>query len=184
MTDKHNAKTTEVYTSTSGFSELVSSSVFYPVVVLTVILGFTSIYGFLQNPHKLKSVVEIITKKVLVSQKTPIAYKNNYHIDSSFKKQEEHQYTDQSRYSIFTAAFDASLNNSHSVKSITPVSFEYDITSKQFWGDLDSSRIESAIEESQRQNNGPIIIGTPLEHSNSVNKGDSKYSMKAALIRL
>ena len=68
------------------------------------------------------------------------------------------------------------------VDSNYPVSFDYDITSNQFWGDLDMTRIESAIEETQRQNSGSFMIGTPIELDSSIERNDSKYSMRAGQI--
>jgi len=49
----HNNKDkTEVY-SISGFKDTLASPVFYPVIVVAMLLGITSILGFVQNPMKL-----------------------------------------------------------------------------------------------------------------------------------
>jgi hypothetical protein len=69
-------------------------------------------------------------------------------------------------------------------QGLQKVSFNYDITSKQFWGSLDSSRIESASEESDRENIEGLRIGAPLSPDYSSEENDSKYSMTAGLLRL
>ena len=53
----------EVY-STSGFRDTLASPIFYPVIVVALVLGVTSIFGFVQNPLKLKAVVNVIQQKV------------------------------------------------------------------------------------------------------------------------
>jgi len=50
--------------STSGFKDTLASPVFYPVIVVAIVLGVTSIFGLTQNPLKLKTVVNIIHQKV------------------------------------------------------------------------------------------------------------------------
>jgi len=90
---------------------------------------------------------------------------------------------DYNRYSIFSTDF--SLVDQKA--GLKKVSFDYDITSKQFWGDLDTSRIESLIEETQRKNRDDLMIGAPIDPAHSSNENDSKYSMKvrkAFLIKL
>ncbi len=69
-------------------------------------------------------------------------------------------------------------------KELQRVSFDYDITSKQFWGGLDASRIESAIEESKRKDRNALVIGVPLSSEYSLEQGDEKYSMGAGILRL
>lgn len=182
MSKNNKADAAEVYSS-MGFSELFSSPVFYSVLVLTIILGLSSAFGFLQNPRKLKLVVDVISHKVSLSRPHVVS-QNEYLISQSMKSDKETTISniDKNRYSIFSDSF----NNSDLVisqgTSVKPVSFDYDITSREFWGDLDMTRIESAIEETQRQNRGSFTIGTPIELDSSIERNDSKYSMRAGLI--
>ena len=43
------------------------------------------------------------------------------------------------------------------------VSFNYDVTANDFWTDLDTTRLESAIEESNRHDLEASLIRAPLE---------------------
>ena len=60
------AKKEAVYSSTN-MSDLLSSPVFYSVIALSFILGVSSIFGFFNNPRKLKTVVDVISQKILVN---------------------------------------------------------------------------------------------------------------------
>jgi len=184
---ENNIKADDVYRIT-GFSDLVSSPVFYSVLVLTIILGLSSIFGFLQNPHKLKAVVDVMSQKVSISQHDNIRVVNRNEYSMSHSLAAEvidgltASYPDVNRYSIFAYNFYNSGFGENQTAGFKPVSFEYDITSRQFWGDLDISRIESALEESQRLSNDAFMIGAPLEPNYSLGKGDSKYYIKAVSI--
>ena len=187
----------EVYSSTS-LSDLFSSPIFYSVIVLTFILGVSSIFGFFNNPRKLKTVVDVISQKILISPNSNTAAFNanadteylfqNYSLKMHTSKKgmalkfTDSSYNIYSKYSV-TSAVSRTANNRVS-DNTQRVSFDYDITSKQFWGDIDESRIESMLEETQRQNGDSLIIGAPLSSEDSLEQGDEKYSMNAGLLRL
>ncbi len=171
-------KKEEVYTSTE-LSDLLSSPVFYSVIALTFILGLSSIFGFFQNPRKLKTVVDIISEKVSSIQTNTVSFDNEQY---SLVQPEIDELS--GRYSIFSNDLFTVSYDQNSRRSIERVSFNYDITSKRFWGNLDSSRIESAAEESRRENKDAVMIGTPLSPEYYSEQGDSKYSMSAGLLRL
>ena len=58
----------EEYYSITGFSELVASPFFYSILILTVILGLASTFGFFQNPRKLKLIIDLISQRVFISE--------------------------------------------------------------------------------------------------------------------
>ena len=185
-------KKEEVYSSTD-FSDLLSSPIFYSVIALTFILGLSSIFGFFNNPRKLKIVIDVISQKLLI---TPNSNAVLYEVDEDYLLQ---------KYSLRAPILNSALPNKHgrsinsyklssdtivfdsklkAWKSTQRVSFDYDITSKQFWGDIDASSIESAFEESLQENIEANVIGVPLSSDYYSGKGDSKYSMRIGLLRL
>lgn len=187
MNNKNKLVTTNVY-STTGFSDLISSPIFYPVLILTILLGLSSTFGFLQNPLKLKAVVDIISDKVSLSEGNKIraVNQNEYSVAHGLMKYDLEKSTalfiNGDRYSIF--ARDLSGVNSKFVQGsgIRRVSFDYDITSRQFWGDLDLSKIESTLEESRRKHRDALITGTPLELKAPTNRVGSLYSLGVSKI--
>lgn len=60
-------KKQEIY-SVSEFKDLVSSNNFYTVAAIALVLGVASAMGFIQEPRKLKSVVDTLSSKVTASQ--------------------------------------------------------------------------------------------------------------------
>jgi len=187
MSNKNKLGTTNVY-STTGFSDLVSSPIFYPVLILTILLGLSSTFGFLQNPLKLKAVVEIISKKVSLSESNKIraVNQNKFSVAHGLLQHDVEKDTvsfiNGDRYSIFVRDFSSANSNFEQGSGIRPVSFDYDITSRQFWGDLDLSKIESTLEESQRKYRDALITGTPLELTSPTNRADSLYSLSVSKI--
>lgn len=188
MSNKNKENTSNIY-STTSLSDLVSSPVFYSVLVLTILLGLSSAFGFLQNPLRLKAVVDVISKKVSVSSKAATSSVNQkeYVISQGLQEGElERRVVSKmgDRYSIFASNFSVVRMDSSSSFSTQPVSFDYDITSRQFWGDLDISKIESALEESERKDKGSFIIDTPYESltPNGRDRDASKYSLKAGRV--
>jgi len=188
----------EVYSSTN-LSDLLSSPVFYSVIALAFILGVSSIFGFFNNPRKLKTVVDVISQKLLISPNSNTAsfnanaeylrqkYLLKVATNASANNEKEMLLTVISNpYNILSGFSGASTISKIETtnKNFQRVSFDYDITSKQFWSDFDASQIESMIEESQRQNGNSLIIGTPLSSDYSLEQGDEKYSMNAGLLRL
>jgi len=181
-----------VYSSTD-LSDLLSSPVFYSVIALTFILGLSSIFGFFNNPRKLKTVVDVISQKILINPNSnTVSFEadadyllRNYSLDSlpinlaglTTSNHVEDPYNISSQLII--------LNPVSNVKNYTrKVSLDYDITSKRFWDGLDDSRLEAVIEESQRQNSDSLTIGAPLSTEYLLEEGDSKYSMRASILRL
>jgi len=173
-------KDIDVYRIT-GFTDIIASPVFYIVLVLTIFLGLSSIFGFLQNPRKLKTVIDVIHHKTVISHTSSVDKKysltsvmNNENFvdrDSSTVS-----YLDDSRYSIFS--HDINLDFSElATDGIQHVSFNYDITSKQFWGYLEMGRLLPSIEDTS-ENLNPLILGTPIDSNLLLDNDDSKYSMK------
>jgi len=181
MKNKNNAKE-EVYSSTE-LSDLLSSPVFYSVLALTFFLGLSSVFGFLQNPRKLKIVVDAISEKVSIYQNIDYSFGVDQY-SAYGSSVDEVSYADNNRYSILSKELFAPTDKviEHSIEK---VSFNYDITSKQFWSDLDTSSIESASEESIRKNAESWRLGTPLSSDYYVDQDDSKYSLKSVgILRL
>ena len=183
----------EVVYSSTNMSDLLSSPVFYSVIALTFILGLSSIFGFFNNPRKLKTVVDVISQKILInpnSNTVSFDADEDYLLQNySFKAMSinldwpissaniEDPYNISSKLIVLNPALSVKIDTQR-------VSFDYDITSKQFWGGLDASRIESAIEESQRKDRDALVIGVPLSSEYSLEQGDEKYSMGAGILRL
>lgn len=161
---RHN-KEPEVY-STTGFKDTLASPYFYPIAVITIVLGVSSILGFLQNPLKLKAVVNVINQKVSVSSPVRSSVNHDlYSLSQSFseKKINTQRKENAETINIFQDFYATKISNQTDEASLQRVSFNYDVTSTQFWTDLDTSRIESAIEESNRQDHEASMIGVPLE---------------------
>ncbi len=181
MKNKNNVRE-EVYSATE-LSDLLSSPVFYSVLALTFFLGLSSVFGFLQNPRKLKTVVDAISEKVSIYQNSEAGFGVDQY-SSYGSSVDAVSYIDNSRYSISFKELFAPTDKIIE-QSIQKVSFNYDITSKQFWGNLDSSSIESASEESIRKNAESWRLGAPLSSDYYVDQDGSKYSLKSAgLLRL
>ncbi len=80
----------EIY-SITGFKDILASPLFYPIVAVSVILGIASMFGFLQNPLKLKAVVNSIHNKVSISR--PLKKRNyqnqSFNNDTAYKIERE-----------------------------------------------------------------------------------------------
>ncbi len=63
-----NLKNKEEPYSISGFSDLINSPVFLAILLLTFILGLSSVFGFFQNPQKLRLIIELINQRVNISE--------------------------------------------------------------------------------------------------------------------
>lgn len=173
----------QVYSST-GLSDLLSSPVFYSVLALTFFLGLSSVFGFLQNPRKLKTVVDAISEKVSIYQNSEAGFGVDQYSSYGSTVVDAVSYLDNNRYSVLSKDLFAPTEKAIE-RGIQRVSFNYDITSNEFWGNLDSSSIESAPEESVRNNTENWRLGTPLSSDYYNDQGDSKYSLKSAgLLRL
>lgn len=167
-----NHKKVEVYTATS-FSDLLSSPVFYSTAAIAFVLGVFSILGFLQSPAKLKTTVDMIAKKVIVLElkeptSTVVAVNNSVELNKT-------PVSNRNRYS--------SLSNKlleKSIAGVKPVSFDYDITSKHFWDNLDTKTMPGVvkIEDSAKIKNDSLLFGTPVESDFLENNDDARYSLK------
>ena len=183
---KHKYKEPEIY-STTGFKDVLASPVFYAIATIAFVLGVSTIFGFLQNPLRLKAVVSVIHQKVSpeVSERTIVTH-NAYSLSESFNK---NHYKNNGlvninkearviRYQDTTEYFG---NNNNTEKHIQHVSFNYDITSHDFWSNLDSSSLESVTGELKRKEIEASMIGTPLEpdfQQNTDKIDDSIYVLK------
>lgn len=176
--------------SITGFADVVSSPIFYSVIILTIILGLASVFGFFQNPLRLKLIIDLISQRVSISKvenKTATEYPSNTEnskaslindlYPDTYKKlkiiyQRDGKITasslDDSRYSILkdideknSSDEDASLN------SMIPVSLDYNISSPHFWGKL-----------SQKKPTENLLTDIQLSPYDSLQTGDSIYSLK------
>jgi len=181
MKNKNNV-TEEVYSATE-LSDLLSSPVFYTVLALTFFLGLSSVFGFLQNPRKLKTVVDAISERVSDFQDIEAGFGVDQY-SSYGSAVDAVLYLDNDRYSILSKDLFSPMDKAIE-QSIQKVSFNYDITSKQFWSNLDTSSIESASEESIRKKMESWRLGAPLSSDYYIDQGDSIYSLKSSgLLRL
>ncbi len=178
----------EVY-SASRFSDLMASPAFYSTATIALVLGFSSIFGFLQSPDKLKSTVDSITQKVMVYQ-TEEAGRNFISDKKSLEVQVSKNRNSQSNeYDILTDLLPKTLPNkfvsamdkqlaSKGVQTLQLASFNYDITSKHFWSDLDLDDKHGVTLDSRHAPSDVLMIGVPVEPALIPKKGDSKYSLK------
>jgi hypothetical protein len=185
----------EIVYSSTNLSDLLSSPVFYSVIALAFILGLSSIFGFFNNPRKLKTVVDVISQKILVNPNSnTVSFDSNddyllrkYSLKVLDLDLTESAFSASSGYNPYDITsnlitLDDTLGSASTAKqALQRVSFDYDITSRQFWGDLDATRIESAIEESERRDRDTLMIGVPLSSEYSLEEGDNKYSMGFSL---
>jgi hypothetical protein len=188
MNKKRKYKEPEIY-STTGFKDVLASPLFYSIAVITFVLGVSSIFGFLQNPLKLKAVVSAINHKISSDSliKSP-ATQNVFSLSENFygllqKDANENlkHPSEKMKFELYQDRVEENARNNSFEKDLHRVAFNYDITSNNFWSDLDSTSIESAIEESDRLEQEASIIGIPLESDfqykpNRLN--DSIYALK------
>jgi len=167
-----NHKKVEVYTATS-FSDLLASPVFYSTAAIAFVLGAFSILGFLQSPEKLKSTVDKITKKVVVLEQGEL----NSEVVAVNKKTISVNVPVNNRNRVSRLSNDISKQ---SVAGFLPVSFDYDITSKHFWDDLDTNTMPDVvkIEDSTKLGDGSFQFGTPIGPEYLEESDDSRYSLK------
>ena len=176
----------EVY-SASGFSDLLASPVFYSIATIALVLGFSSIFGFLKAPIKLKSTVDTITEKVMVYQSQAAGREfvaDKYALGKVLARQSENNtQTDVldllpktlSNDYLFSSEEDQALYQG--IQTLHLASFDYDITSKHFWSDLDIDASHKMTLES-KPDTDILMIGVPVEPKFLPKKGDAKYSLK------
>ena len=163
-TQQHSKKKPEVY-SISGFRDTLASPIFYPVIVVAVVLGITSIFGFVQNPLKLKSVVNVIQQKVATQNVVNDSFEDKQRYVISNHK----LFNDLAENSQATPAIelfsDFEVNPSDKMpiaEDFERIAFNYDVTSESFWTDLDSTQLETAAEKMQREQKEASTFGAPL----------------------
>lgn len=160
---KQQNKTTEVY-STSGFKDTLASPVFYPVIVVAIVLGVASIFGFVQNPLKLKAMVNVIHQKVAETTIVNDSLKNElYSITTEKKSKQSVVKQSPEIIELFSNLDEDSPEKIAVERDIERIAFNYDVTSERFWSDLDSSKFESAAEEMERKEKEATTFGLPLE---------------------
>jgi len=177
----------EVYSST-GFVDLLASPSFYALSVIAFVLGFSSIFGFLQAPEKLKNTVDLITKKVVLqSNSKATELVSVLTVSSNQDMTNKHNGRNTAtllggRYSIFMDKLikkDEDREAKGPIQTIQLASFDYDITSKHFWGDLDMNNPHATVhEDSMLNNSDSLIIGVPMTLESLPVTGDEKYSLK------
>lgn len=169
MKKQHSDKN-EIY-SISGFRDTLASPVFYPVVVVAIVLGITSMFGFVQNPEKLKSMVDVMHQKVATTNVVNGTVNDQlYRVSQTNKSSETPKLNSHNTSLKLFTDIDANLmtyNEKMPVhKDIERIAFNYDVTSESFWTELDSSKLESAREEMERKQREAGTIGAPLEINN------------------
>lgn len=160
----------EVY-STSGFRDTLASPIFYPVIVVALVLGVTSIFGFVQNPLKLKAVVNVIQQKVATENVVNGTLENKLYSVTNFKDSENSLKVEpqafnnnfDTSYELFSPNDSNELPKASVNESFERFAFNYDVTSESFWSDLDSSSLETASEEMERKEREATSFGAPLE---------------------
>lgn len=130
--------------STTGFSDLVGSPFFYSVLLITFILGFASVYGFFQNPRKLKLIIDVISQRVFISEVekdyAPTAVNNREYSISHEKLQLVYRRDgnittsslEKNRYSIFAEEFVLDEKQMHSTDSFASSDIDYSLLSPEF----------------------------------------------------
>jgi len=162
------SKETEVY-SIRGFRDTLASPVFYPVIVVALVLGVTSIFGFVQNPLKLKSMVDVMHQKVSTTNVVNGTLENRLYKVSNTEKLKQAESVDIQSSSIKSFDLFSHIDTESNFekapvdKDIERIAFNYDVTSENFWTDLDSSKLETATEEIERKQKEQGTIGAPLK---------------------
>jgi len=161
--------TKEVY-SITGFSDLVSSPFFFSVLILTIILGLASTFGFFKNPRKLKLIIDLISQRIFISDATTqtlskVVYNQAYTIEQKelqvISKKDGNitaSSLNKDRYAILSND-DLNVDYSSFDPKIT-VAIDYNIASLRFWGSLNPSK------------SNRLVIGAPLtpNYSLDINK--------------
>lgn len=178
MNTQHNSTHTkdEVY-SISGFRDTLTSPIFYPVIVVALVLGITSVLNLEENPLKLKSMVTVIKDKVstagLVNRSATEhwgGFTDDLYDPSSAKTPEQHDFVTDVLAQHVTQKIPVD-------ESIERLAFNYDLRSESFWTDLDSSKLETAGEEMERKQREIYAIGVPIE-LDKLEKMPSSYRLE------
>ena len=153
----------EVY-SISGFKDTLASPVFYPVIVASLVLGVASIFGFVQNPLKLKAMVNVIHQKVGETRVVSGSINDQLYVIAHRDDAKEVSYKQSNEvFTLFSNLDEIKPEKMAVDGDIERIAFNYDVTSERFWTDLDSSKFESAAEEMERKEREAATFGIPLE---------------------
>lgn len=178
MPISNNTNEEEVYTTT-GFRDLLESPMFYAVLLITFILGSFSIFGFIQNPLKFQAVVDRASHQVSVSTYSPrrIIQNNPYDLPViKLHSQEIHKVFDIEDFTNTTQ---------HSRSNYQSISFDYDITSKQFWHKLDTSKVDSNADNKNIIIIDDSLLGAPLESDYFIQPDSLQYTLnQSALLKI
>jgi len=171
-------KNLEVY-SISGFRDTLASPIFYPVIVVSLVLGIASIFGFVQNPLKLKAMVNVIHQKIVKTKVVNDSFKNElYTVADHINSKKEPSHTQSTKVlELFSNLDENSPEKIFVEGDFERIAFNYNVTSERFWSDLDSSKFESAAEEMERKEREAATFGIPLEidHHDSL---PSKFNLQ------
>lgn len=182
---KDKSKNIKLEYSTTGFSDLIASPFFLSILVLTFILGCASVFGFFQNPRKLKFIIDLISQSISISEvqtkKASKVVSSDMHSLSQKKLQVMYERKshltfsslDKERYSVLSEDFVLNKNLLDSVNKSIPTTFDYDITSNNFWKNLDISGL--ALDEPSYKNSDLPIIDTSISPYYSLEEDSSKY---------
>ena len=153
--------------STSGFKDTLASPVFYPVIVVAIVLGVTSIFGLTQNPLKLKTVVNIIHQKVAtevtVNSTLDDKYYSDFDLSTTKSRLQKETLTSKQMTDTDYVLFQANAEAKNANDTLERYAFNYDVVSESFWSDLDSTSLETPEEEIFRQQREVNSIGLPLQ---------------------
>lgn len=165
--------------SITGFSDLVSSPFFFSILILTLILGLASTFGFFQNPRKLKYIIDFISQRIFISEVdrkiVPTVVNNRAY---SIAQRELHVVSkkdgnitasslDNDRYVIFSDDFVLQDTGAIPKDAMVSVSIDYNLSSRKFWGDLSKRYFES----------NSVIIGSPISPYYSLDKDQFRYDL-------
>ena len=171
----------------SEFLDLLNSNNFYTVTAIAIVLGIASAFGLVENPRKLKTVVDVLSYKVSIShpdnQKMSFQafQQERYDLSASLKN---HVLVKPSSFNSATQyLFDDELaDKSHRIKKgIKRVAFSYDITSNKFWNDLSSADIGLARDASHKDSHILHPLSIQEEKNAMLENNDSKYSLATDL---
>lgn len=178
--------------SLTDFSSIISSPVFLAVLVLAFILGLSTVFGFFQDPRKLKAIIDIVSQRIFISEvarsiKTPRVASYKRSAISSGQLQTIYKWggyivassLDGERYSILSEQF-TFVEMVPVSRSMKVGSIDYDIASKKFWGKLN---IRLGLMDKQSTNLSYVIQSdktvamTPISPYYSLDKDSLKYSL-------
>ncbi len=183
-----NVKSNAVY-KRSEFLDLLSSNNFYTVTAIALVLGAASAFGLIQNPRKLKTVVDVLSYKVSISHPDnqrmsyQVFQQERYDLSASM---ENYVNKKQSHFSRATEyLFDENLASEKAniaKKEFHRVAFSYDITSNKFWNDFNSSDI-GLTKDTSKENFKFHPLSIQEERNAMLDQNDSKYSLANDLKR-